>query len=118
MSNNERTPPTVVNVRSVGTAAPDIVYIGRAGRLAPDARWGNPFVIAVRSPPVEDARRAVIDDFRAWVTHSISPEACYIRDHIGDLTGKRLACFCAPEPCHGDVLVELWRAWANREATT
>ena len=26
---------------------------------------------------------------------------------LGELRGKRLACWCAPKSCHGDVLAEL-----------
>jgi hypothetical protein len=29
---------------------------------------------------------------------------------LHELVGKRLCCYCAPSPCHGDVLAEL----ANR----
>jgi hypothetical protein len=29
----------------------------------------------------------------------------YIKD-IGQLRGKALGCWCASEPCHGDVLAE------------
>ena len=30
---------------------------------------------------------------------------------LAELKGKRLGCFCHPQPCHGDVLAEL----ADRE---
>ena len=41
------------------------------------------------------------------------------RPHIGlaelaALDGKRLACWCAPEPCHGDVLAAAAR-WAAEQ---
>lgn len=26
---------------------------------------------------------------------------------VPELRGKTLACWCAPEPCHGDILAEL-----------
>jgi hypothetical protein len=28
---------------------------------------------------------------------------------IPELTGKYLCCWCVPELCHGNVLVELWQ---------
>ena len=34
-----------------------------------------------------------------------------IRDRLGELRGKDLACYCAPDkPCHADVLLELANA--------
>ncbi len=28
---------------------------------------------------------------------------------LGELTGQVLGCWCHPDACHGDVLVELWQ---------
>ena len=41
--------------------------------------------------------------------------------HVGErevlsLGGRRLACWCHPEPCHGDVLVRVW--WELTEASS
>lgn len=36
----------------------------------------------------------------------------YMRDRIGDLAGKNLACFCPlDQPCHADVLLEFAKLW-------
>ena len=35
---------------------------------------------------------------------------------LGELRGKRLACYCAPLPCHGDVLAALADAPGGRVA--
>lgn len=68
------------------------VYIGRPGK------WGNPFTIG------EDGDRAqVIAKFRYWIKH----EGIYLLRDLASLQGKRLGCYCAPLPCHGDVYVEL-----------
>lgn len=84
--------PSVVNRRS---GEPYDVYVGRPGK------WGNPFLVG------RDGTRAeVIAKYRAYLS-----ESGLIR-YIDELTGKRLACWCAPLPCHADVLVEL----ANRSA--
>lgn len=34
-------------------------------------------------------------------------QADFIRDHLHNLKGKDLVCWCAPLPCHGDVLLRL-----------
>jgi hypothetical protein len=71
------------------------VYIGR-----PSA-WGNRFVIGVDGNRVD-----VIEKYRAWIT-SDDRVAVALRQNLYRLRGKRLVCWCAPAPCHGDVLAEL-----------
>lgn len=62
--------------------------------------WGNPFVVG------RDGDRAdVIAKFREWATAQK-----WLMERVGELKGKRLACWCAPLPCHGDVLAELAEA--------
>jgi hypothetical protein len=31
----------------------------------------------------------------------------FTKAELAELKGKRLGCFCHPQPCHGDVLAEL-----------
>ena len=70
------------------------IYIGRP------SKWGNPFPLNNESERLE-----VIDKYRRWVINQ--PE---LMAALPELKGKVLGCWCAPKPCHGDVLVEL----ANR----
>lgn len=71
--------------------APYEVYIGRP------SKWGNPFVIGR-----DGVREQVIAKYRAWVVEQ--PE---LMAALPELRGKVLGCWCAPDACHGDVLVEL-----------
>ena len=67
------------------------VYIGRG------SVFGNPFVIG------KDGNRAeVIEKYRQWFLEKISDPS--FRRAVWALEGKKLVCFCAPLPCHGDVL--------------
>lgn len=67
------------------------IYIGRG------SKWGNPFIID------RDGDRArVIMLYRMWITENVELMA-----NLHELRGKTLGCFCKPQPCHGDVLVEL-----------
>ncbi len=60
--------------------------------------WGNPFRIG------KDGDRAeVIRLFREYALIMLSVEP----DWLKPLRGKDLACWCAPEPCHAEVLAEL-----------
>lgn len=81
--------PTVVNIRRKGGDAD--IYIGRP------SKWGNPFVIG----PDGD-RETVIKKYEEWVRNK--PR---LMESLTELQGKTLGCFCAPLPCHGDVLVRL-----------
>lgn len=67
------------------------VYIGRP------SKWGNPFTIGK-----DGTRDEVIGRYKTWVETQTLP--------YEELRGKVLGCWCAPLPCHGDILMEL----ANR----
>lgn len=77
------------------------VYIGRAvpERGIAASKWGNPFVMRNES---DAERHQAIAAYRRWIIDQ--PE---LMDALEELRGKRLGCWCAPKPCHGDVLIEL-----------
>lgn len=66
--------------------------------------WGNPFKIGR-----DGTRDDVINKFQAWVERSTDPKATWIRAHVHELHGEVLGCWCAPRPCHGQVLAQLAR---------
>lgn len=68
------------------------VYIGRP------SKWGNPFVIGQHGD-----RAAVIAAFERYLTNR--PDL--IEAARNELRGRNLICFCAPLPCHGDVLLRV-----------
>jgi DNA-binding MarR family transcriptional regulator len=59
--------------------------------------WGNPFEM-----PGDGDRDTVI---RNYSDHYL-PHKPSLTSRIGELQGKALGCWCAPEPCHADVLKE------------
>ena len=65
------------------------------------SRWGNPFPIRPERP-LEEVLRLFTEHL-----HS-SPE---LLAGLGDLVGKELGCWCKPNPCHGDILVEECKRW-------
>jgi hypothetical protein len=67
------------------------VYIGRP------TKWGNPFVIGK-----DGTREDVIRKYEDWVV--TQP---HLMQALHELRGKDLVCFCAPQGCHGDVLLRL-----------
>jgi len=76
----------------------DAVYVGRP------SKWGNPFKIGK-----DGTREEVITKFKAYLMGLINDGVQLDLEH--DLRGKDLTCWCAPLPCHADVLLEL----ANKE---
>lgn len=83
--------PTVLNKKRDGEP-PGAVYIGRP------SKWGNPFRIG----PNGD-RAAVIEAYREYLRTRLDLVAAARRE----LVGRDLLCWCAPLPCHGDVLLEI-----------
>lgn len=70
----------------------DAVFIGRP------SKFGNPFVIGKNGD-----RETVIMKYRKYLMQR--PEL--IQAAKTELKGKSLICYCAPLPCHGDVLLEI-----------
>ena len=78
----------------------DDFYIGRGSPL------GNPYPITATA-----TREAVIDRYRFWLreklteeNHEVLYELNRIARRVMDGKPVRLICFCAPKPCHGDVI--------------
>jgi hypothetical protein len=84
---------TVVNMKIVGEI-PNVCYDTFIGR---PTMWGNPYRSG-RDGTLEE----VLKKYEAHV--EATPE---ILDSLWELIGRRLACFCVPKPCHGQVLLRL-----------
>jgi len=80
------------------------VYIGRPSVL------GNPFQIGP-----DGTRAEVIEKYREWITAEMRtrPDG-YVAREVARLRARHergetvtLICWCAPAPCHGDVIRDL-----------
>jgi len=87
---------TVVNKYKVDMSDPDIIYIGRG------STFGNPFVMKDKS---DTERTRVIDAYKKYLWAAIC-EGAITKEMLLELDSKRLACYCSPKACHGDVLVK------------
>lgn len=87
------------------------------GRYPSGLHWGNPFThlyssaASVRVASREEAIRC----FRIWMKgtehQDVEPaRRAWMLEHLHELRGKTLGCFCAPKDCHGEVLIELLEA--------
>jgi hypothetical protein len=90
---------------------PNSVYVGRevrdrraGGVRFRESRWFNPFKI-----DRDGSREEVVAKYHARLLRRPDLMAA-----LPELRGKDLVCWCAPDACHSDVLLEL----ANGEALT
>jgi hypothetical protein len=76
-----------------------LVYIGRRGRhhAWPQSIWANPFHVGK-----DGDRDQVCDAYADYLANK--PE---LLSQIGELKGKALGCWCAPQRCHGDYLAHV-----------
>ena len=74
------------------------VYIGRP------SKWGNPFSHkeGTTAKYKTNTREEAIEKYKEYILNT--PDL--LKD-INELKGKTLACWCSPQKCHGDVLLEL-----------
>jgi hypothetical protein len=87
----------------------------------PGRKWGNPFTIADardaghRGTDAELAeycvrvfRRWLAGGNQDWMGAESDNSRKVMLDHLPDLRGQNLACFCPlDQPCHADVLLDL-----------
>lgn len=78
---------------------------GLAVRIDRRSPWANPFVVGR-----DGDRAAVIDRYRRRLHDT--PE---LLDVVAELEGRVLGCWCAPQPCHGDVLAGVLTARVARQ---
>lgn len=78
--------PKVFNRRALTGIPAEAVYVGRG------SPWGNPFRIGR-----DGTRKGVITKFKNEVLPGLDVTA---------LRGKDLVCYCVPQACHADLLLE------------
>lgn len=96
----------VINIRNAPAGwerDPQFVYIGRPGK-GHDGSFGNPFPLTR-----EAARGSTLERYRIWLWNQLNTDLEF-RAKVADLHTRTLVCFCAPAPCHGNVLARA-AAW-------
>jgi hypothetical protein len=89
------------------------IYIGRSENNP--NHFGNPFSHIKSSKKVVyvKSRQEAIDEFKKWLIGTDHKQLeqdrrHWIIKHLWKIKqAKRLACFCHPAPCHGDILKEI-----------
>ena len=76
------------------------VYIGRP------SKWGNPYTHIKDKDTLAEflvgTREETIAKYKEYILNKSE-----LLDSLSELEDKTLGCWCKPESCHGDVLLEL-----------
>ena len=83
-------------------------YIGREVRKRgfKESIWANPYKITK-----DKSRKESLSCYRKLMV-------CWVREvpgkfNLNTLTDMLLGCWCHPQICHGDILVELWEKYVG-----
>lgn len=101
--------PTYSNLHQWILDKKNNVYIGRARVLfidgirypLVDSIWANPYKITDTQ-----TREQVLKLYREYIEEKLQSNPIMIYE-LSKLKGKKLGCWCKPECCHGDILLEL-----------
>lgn len=96
--------PLVVNLKTWPGGSLDY-YIGRPSSL------GNPF--SHRPGTLAQyrvkSRKEAIERYRAWLLAKVEARDPEVMAALARVTPDTvLTCWCVPQPCHGQVIVEVW----------
>ena len=103
------------NVAEWESDSPNHVYIGRANSIRikdpvtgaftpwPAKGQGSPFANPFSAKKY--GRERCIQMYREWLAAKLETDLEF-REQLRQLDGKTLGCWCKPEACHGDVMVE------------
>lgn len=88
----------------VETTLVNVSEHGREGVRMIDrsTRFGNPF--KMKQDGGEYTREGCVEAYREWFREQLDDDD--FRRAVAALRGETLGCHCAPEPCHGDVILD------------
>lgn len=87
----------------------DNIYIARAGIVfinkerypKQSSIWANPFKITK-----DLSREEVINQYKNYILQKLENDI-NLQYKLFELKGKNLGCWCHPDQCHGDILLEM-----------
>lgn len=82
-------------------------------RIDRKTRWGNPFshLKGTKAQFEVATREEAIESYKHWLWTELVDGRVTVAE-LAALDGKILGCWCAPLPCHGEVLLKA-AAWAR-----
>ena len=79
------------------SSQPNAIYIGRGNPHLniPASKWANPFKLS------DYDRSECLEKYENYIrSHNLY-------DHLEELLGCEMGCWCKPQDCHGDILKKL-----------
>lgn len=84
------------------------VYIGRP------SKWGNPYTHIqdkiTKAEFIVNTREEAIAKYKEYI---LNGEGKHLLNDLHELKNKTLGCWCSPQSCHGDVLIEIIEQTSN-----
>jgi len=85
--------PFLMQIVNIKSGKPYDIYCGRG------SIFGNPYEIGV-----DGTREQVIERYKKWFNFLLRDKRFV--DELNKLKGKTLGCFCVPQKCHCEVIIE------------
>ena len=99
----------VADKNNVYIGRPGVVFVEEDGKKERFPKKGsnfcNPFVVGKHG-----TREEVISKYKTYIEARIKSEP-QLEEELKSLKGKKLGCWCHPEACHGDVLLEILKKY-------
>lgn len=95
------------------------IYIGRNAakytqKNVTESKWANPFVLCDGvGADKEWMMRETLNSYEKYVRNNP-----FLMFSLSELKDKNLGCWCAPSPCHGDVLIKLYKEKCDENSVT
>lgn len=90
-------------------------YIGRPGKGKAGSPLANPYVVGKQG-----TRQECYDKYNTWLWNKVQANDSVVLDELARLhkAQKDLVCFCAPQACHGDIIIQClqWMESTNHPA--
>ena len=85
-----------------------IIFIGRGGVIFIDKKrfstqafkFTNPYKVGKHR-----TREEVIDKYKTYITQQLKDDKKFQKELVS-IKGKNIGCWCYPDPCHGNVLLD------------
>ena len=97
---------------NVYVARRGVVFVDGVRYPMTDSPFANPYKIGR-----DGSRSDVLEKYREWLEKQVS-DGTISPEMIESLRGKTLGCWCAPEPCHAEILIDYLNANANASTDT
>ena len=107
----------IINVRGIKPSTSGIIYCGRACAGWEASPLGNPCHKGFECKVCKKIHTTSVDTipcYKYWLVNNVVQENPVIIQAMKSLNKDSvLGCWCTPNPCHCEVIVEVWEKFFN-----